>query len=268
MKKQLKRQRFPVKPIIIAIIIFVLSYSLVVYSSRSYKNLSCFKIKDVILNPKGDIDNNDFVYLKGANTFDIDLAKESKRISCLYPNYDKVRLIRVLPDRIFVDFIMRKPVAYIKLAGLFYVDEKFVFWKVTQEESLAELPVILGLDKKIILPVAGRQYNIQELNLALNIIKNINYRRALNGYKVSRLDVRDLNGISCYIPLKRNNGREKMDPSTEEASELEIKIGPLNIVEKLDILASLFKQLSKDLVNIKYIDLRFKEPVIKLNDAK
>jgi hypothetical protein len=49
---------------------------------------------------------------------------------------------------------------------------------------------------------------------------------------------------------------------------LEVKIGWDNIKEKMDILGNLIAASGTDLANFKYIDLKFKDPVIKLNVTK
>ena len=52
-----------------------------------------------------------------------------------------------------------------------------------------------------------------------------------------------------------------------ELPGFEVRIGENNIRGKMMILGGLVKQAAKEWANIKYIDLRFKEPVIKLNNA-
>jgi putative ubiquitin-RnfH superfamily antitoxin RatB of RatAB toxin-antitoxin module len=49
---------------------------------------------------------------------------------------------------------------------------------------------------------------------------------------------------------------------------LEVRISQGNIVEKVAVMSGLMNQERNNLANIKYIDLRFKEPVIKFKDVK
>jgi hypothetical protein len=49
---------------------------------------------------------------------------------------------------------------------------------------------------------------------------------------------------------------------------LEIKLGPENVKEQFNILGNLLLNSKNELSNTRYIDLRFKEPVIKLKDVK
>ena len=56
-------------------------------------------------------------------------------------------------------------------------------------------------------------------------------------------------------------------PQTEWLG-FEVRTGMNNIRQKMMILAGLVTQERKEWINIKYIDLRFKEPLIKLNNVK
>jgi hypothetical protein len=48
----------------------------------------------------------------------------------------------------------------------------------------------------------------------------------------------------------------------------QVKIGQDEIKNKMNILSNLIASVKKDLGNIAYIDLRFKEPVIKFKNVK
>ncbi len=169
----------------------------------------------------------------------------------MYPSYKKIRVIRILPNRLFVDFIKRKPLAYIKLYRYFCVDEDMVLFDASGQLEEKDLPVILGLDTKIFGPKSGKIYNIKELALALNIIKEVRRNKMSKVYAIDRIDVTNLSNASFFI-----------------LNVLEIRVGQDDIKDKIDILNSLLIQLKNDFGNIKYIDLRFKEPVIKLKDVK
>ena len=49
---------------------------------------------------------------------------------------------------------------------------------------------------------------------------------------------------------------------------VEVKISPEGLTNNMKILATLLRQLKDTRNQISYIDLRFKEPVIKLRDVK
>ncbi|MFH1269769.1 MAG: hypothetical protein ABIH75_01745 [Candidatus Omnitrophota bacterium] len=127
-----------------------------------------------------------------------------------------------------------------------------------------DLPVIRGLERKIGAPKPGRQYNIEELITALAIITQIGTNSYLKEYDIERIDVADPVNISCFIRV----AGPAAGRTAAVAPALEVKMGRGGINDKIHILAGLFAQLNEDMGNIKYIDLRFKEPVVKLNDAK
>ncbi|MFH1269770.1 MAG: hypothetical protein ABIH75_01750 [Candidatus Omnitrophota bacterium] len=103
----------PVKLALFGTVIFIAVFSIIGYIVVSLKNLDYFKIKGIVLNrPEVTLDPS---YLLGCNIFNVDLNKESRYITGQYPVYKNIRLFRVFPDRLFIVFTERTPVAYVKL---------------------------------------------------------------------------------------------------------------------------------------------------------
>jgi len=207
-----------------------------------------FRIRDVLV-AEGIKDN--FSYLKGRNIFSIDLSKESQYISNLYPIYKKIQLIRLLPDRIYVNFAKRQALAYVRLYRDFCVDKDLMLFDPVDNIGRENLPIIVGLETKIHGPKSGSKYAIKELVLAVTLIKQINNNKALKNYNFKIIDVNKPD----IVLLVLENGPE-------------IRISQSNIENRVNLLATLFIQSKGALNNIKYIDLRFKDPVIKLKDTK
>ena len=261
----MKKQRFnlPIKIITIIIIIFLASFFMISYTWRFFRLLEYFQIKKIIAR---GADAGEFNYLKGKNIFSVDLNHESGYILDSYPDCGKIKLIRVLPDEIFIDFIKRKPIALVKLYRYFAIDDEAVLFYAKED---LDLPIIVGLETKIFGPKPGRRYNIKELALVLGIIKEVNKNKVLKHYKIRKIDVANPVNTSIFISYPQimtdySKGRQKI--ISQEA--LEVKIGQEDIKDKIIILAGLIEQEKSELVNIKYIDLRFKDPVIKFNEAK
>jgi len=259
----MKRQKInlAIKIFAATIIVFVIFISISGYLWHNFKKLDYFKIKDIVVSQNNIIDLS---YLKGQNIFAVNLERQARYLSELYPIYRKIRLIRILPNRIFVDFLKRKPIAYIKLYKYFAVDEDSVIFDVSQEPEIVDLPIILGLETKIFGPKNGKRFNVKELNLALTIIKEIQNNRALRFHRIKRIDVAYPANASFFLELALKNHRFMAPDISLEP--VEVRIGPAEIQDKINILASLFIQLKNDWFNIKYIDFRFKEPVIKFKD--
>lgn len=254
------------KSIIFFIIIFITLFIAVRYLEKALSQSDYFRIKEVVTNKPGE--GTDFSYLEGRNIFGIDSKKESGRISELYPAYKSVRLIKVLPNRLFISFVDRKPLAYVKLYRYFYLDDDLVLFDVPKATLEPSLPLITGLEAKIPGPKAGKQYNIKEAAAALNIIKAVKINNLLKDYRIKRIDVISPNNISCFMLKPLPPPDYPKAKNMAEYQGIEVKIGQDNINDKIRILAGLIFQLKDELNNIKYIDLRFKEPVIRFKDVK
>lgn len=236
----------------LSIIIFLALFFIISYIWRAVRASDYFKIAEVITK---DADAIDLEYLKGKNIFSIDLKLESGYILESFPEYAFVTLSRVFPNRVFAYFIKRRPTALIKLYKYFAVDEKGVIFNPGNQPGDLELPVIVGLETRIFGPKPGKKYNIKELAIALNIIKELRKSERLKNYKIKKIDVVNALNIAVFI--------QDIGPEF-----LEVKLGADNIRYKIALLGGLITAASKDKGNIKYIDLRFKDPLIKFNDVK
>ncbi|MCX5703614.1 MAG: hypothetical protein NT066_03885 [Candidatus Omnitrophica bacterium] len=264
----MKKRRFhiPVKLVSAIVIIFLALVFIIGYSLRAIRDSDYFNIKEIIANEGNAVDLS---YLKGNNIFSVDLINESRNILDAYPGYSLIKLVRILPNRIFANFIKRKPVALVKLYRYFALDEGGVFFDlVNQQIEGLSLPVIVGLETKIFGARPGKAYNIRELVLALHIIKEIKRDRLLKDYRIKKINVANIANTSMFMlypPLSQDTRSAKVSGAP---GELEVRLGKDKIKDKIAILAGLVMGSSNDLANIKYIDLRFKEAVIKLKDVK
>lgn len=251
--------------LIAALVVVSLAVFLFMYLGRTVKNLDYFKIKDIMVNGN---DTASLSYLKGQNIFTVDIRRESGYMRELYPTFRLIRLIRIFPNRLYIDFIKRKPQGIVKLYRYFCVDRDCVLFDCPAELTELDLPIITGLDTKIFGPKPGRKYNLKELALALNIIQETEKNSILKNYQVRRIGVLNPANTSFFIvaPVKLSNYPNER--RAQEIEGLEVKIGQDDIKDRITILGALLTQTKKGLGNIEYIDLRFKEPVIKLKDAK
>ena len=191
----------------------------------------------------------DLSYLKGKNIFLLDLEKQARSLRAAYPAYKSIRLTRYPPNGIIAAFKRRPPLAYIKLSRYMLVGEDAVLFDAALKGPDADLPVIIGLESKMLGAKPGMRYNIKELNLALELIQQFHNAGELKNFKISRINVSSAPNMSFFLP---NN--------------VEIKIGESDISSRVGLLAPLLTHVGQGYLNIKYIDLRFKEPVIKYYD--
>jgi len=272
----MKRQKFDaahlglkarklVPRLLVAGSIILLAAFLFIQLSKAVKNLDYFKIKDIII--KGN-ERVDLSYLEGQGVFSVDIRKESAYIAELYPNFKLIRIIRILPNRLYVDFLRRQPIAMVKLYRYFCVDEEAVLFDYPMRLEELDLPQIWGLETKIFGPKIGRIYNLKELRLALRIIQEVKRDRVFKDYQLKRIDVQSLANTAFFLSATPKTASNAGGTSRGEIEIIEVKIGQEEIKERIALLASLLGRGKDGFKNIKYIDLRFKEPVIKLNDVK
>jgi hypothetical protein len=136
-----------------------------------------------------------------------------------------------------------------------------------EQEPYPDLPLIGGLETKIFGPKAGKKYsNIKELSFAVNTLKAFRFNRVLRFYKIKKIDVANLDNASVLVqlPIKEAPAGAK---APEVPAWIEIKLGEAGIKDKVGVLATLLLQAKNDLPKIKYIDLRFKDPIIKLKES-
>lgn len=240
-------------------ILFVLAFSSI-YIVRAAKDSDYFRVREVVVrcvNSEAPV-SLDASYLKGRNIFDLSLDKEALYIKNSFQDLSRVSLIRVFPDRIFVDLVKRKAAAYVKLYRYFAIDEEGVIFNIADGGMDGNLPVIVGLDRVIFGPKPGKQYLSKEVNFCLYAIKAVKNDRILKGYNISKIDLTQ--GASALIFLR------PVQESQIEPVEVKLSIG--NVKEKASVLSNLLLASKGDILRIKYIDLRFKDPLIKYKDAK
>lgn len=263
MKKTKPGIRFPFKWAAIAVAAAVLLLTGGLKIASVLKGLDYFRIKEVTTADQSK--KGDFAYLAGRNIFTLDLKKESDYIAHLYPAYKKVNLVRVLPNRLFIVLEERRAVAYLKLYRYFSVDSDQVLLTALSGPDDPALPVIVGLETKVIAARPGKQYHLKELALALNIIQKFHSSGTLRNYAIKRIDASNVYDIRFLLslPYQPQGVNKGISPAYQF---LEVRVGQADMPAKLRILAQLIAQLKSDLVNIKYIDLKFEDPVIKYKD--
>ncbi|MEW6101428.1 MAG: cell division protein FtsQ/DivIB [Candidatus Omnitrophota bacterium] len=231
------------------------------YIFRRLQRSEYFKIKNIVAR---GLKASDLSYLYGSSFFNVDLEKESDYIRQSFPQCSQVRLIRVFPNCLFADCIKRIPQAIVKLQKYFYVDKEGVLFYNLGAYQRHDLPMILGLENRISSPKSGKKYNLTELSLALEIIEEIRRDKFLSAHQIKNIELTSPEGASVFL------FPDRVSPLKEKAvlTALEVKVGSEDIKSKIFILSGLMEQTKVDLSRIKYIDLRFKEPVIKLKDAK
>ena len=262
----MRKQKFklPVKFIFSLIAILLLSLFLMSYIWKTLSTSDFFTVKQIVVRNSHD----SFDYLKGKNIFKLNLNQESWRATLGCADCRRVRFARVLPNSLFVDFLKRQPVALVKFYKNFALDDQgFLFYP----EALTltqELPLIYGLETKIFGPKPGVKYNRPEIELALNIIKEFKANKYFNGFMLKSIDLVNVENAGILVSFPAQVSDFTSGLSVVPLKGFQARLGGSNIKEKMLILGGVIMQARKEWGNINYIDLRFKEPVIKLNNVK
>ncbi|MFH1281650.1 MAG: hypothetical protein ABIH91_02910 [Candidatus Omnitrophota bacterium] len=259
-----KKFNLPAKIISILLIILLAISFIIGYIWKVLITADFFAVKQVIVRNSDD----QFEYLKGRNIFTLNLNNEAARAALRCPDCRKVRFARILPSSIVVDFLKRRPLALVKFYKNFAIDEQGVLFHPDTTTENLELPIIYGLETKIFAPKPGMSYKRLELDLALSIINEFKANKAFGGFTLKKIDVADLGSAGFFMFLPRQIANYTLAVPGAEWLGFEVRTGAYNIRQKMMILGGLVIQEREEWANIKYIDLRFKEPLIKLNNAK
>lgn len=212
----------------------------------SIKNSDFFAIKDIWYESSlKAIDKSELSSLKGKSLLTIDLKKIQRQLQTRYPQYKNLRVLRRFPDQILVSAYRRYVVAQVKAGnGTFFVDENATI--LSQLKAVDQkLPVITGISfgkKGLSANNAASNYQMQ---VALKIIKEFQKDKALSNCPILRIDVSHLSEIHVDI-----------------LEGLPVLFDRDNVEQKVKILSLVLTQAKVDPMTVRYIDLRFKEPIL------
>lgn len=225
--------------VVIILVCLAIYFGIRFLISRPY-----FRVTRILTNY--ELDLGEFDELKGANIFNLNLKRIQDKVAARDSYIRSVYVTKRLPNEIYIHIEKRTPQARIDLGRIFLVDQAGVLLYSKNAELEEKLPFITGLRYRIPYPLLGRAYNIAELKLALSLIKEFGQTNLSRRCKIDQLDVSSITNASFSL----ENGPQ-------------IKIGDSLIKERIKMLEVFLKQFNWDLSKIAYIDLRFKETVVK-----
>ncbi|VAX36037.1 hypothetical protein MNBD_UNCLBAC01-105 [hydrothermal vent metagenome] len=187
--------------------------------------------------------------LKGKSIFAVDLKAIQRKLQAKYPQVTSLQVVRRFPNRIIINARQRLPLAQTKFENIILtLDEKGVVLSSTSKKG-KKLPWIVGVKTNNKGFTLGRPLRSRTIWSALKIIKIFQEERALRPYQIKRIDVKNLSKI--YLTL--TNG-------------VDIIVDTDKVEQKMQKLGVILPQDRVEFKEIKYIDLRFKEPILKKNN--
>ncbi len=236
-----------IRAIVFLFIGFVLFTAYV--NAREYLLASpLFAVKDVMIDRSIQfIDLRSLNDLKGRNIFKIDLRKLQDEIAQRYPYMAQLRVVRQLPDRVLI--LAKKREA---LMQIFYkrkylqLDTEGVAMYYTAQP--AAVPQVMGLPMEHHwLFLGGRTRGIQ-LAKVVDILNDFRGSAVLSRWRILSVQAGNLSKIDVQV-----------------GENMHVILDQDDTQDKIEMLQMLISSNKIDLNKVKYIDLRFKEPVIADN---
>ncbi|MDP1853358.1 MAG: hypothetical protein Q8L26_04065 [Candidatus Omnitrophota bacterium] len=213
---------------------------------------SYFDIKKIMI--KGGIKIDPLRYLLGENLLSIDLKSVEKKVFFDYPALERVEISRVLPDTLIIGIKARIPVAKLRLRKPYFIDLGGAVLDLPFEETGAGFPEIVGLEHKFLNPQGIKK---EYLNIALTLITEYSKIDFSKDYPIKDINLSDLSQVFFTIGLNSH----KVASTDKDTGIIKVIIGKDDIVKKIKTLAVLLSKIKSNLGSVKYIDLRFKDPV-------
>jgi cell division septal protein FtsQ len=241
--------RWSVIAFITLVIVFFagLAFSKILHTSK------VFLIREIFIEEGlGEIKLPELEKLKGHNIFGVDLTKVESKIAAKYPHIGNLKVLRHFPDGIAISGFARRPVAKAVLNGsVLEISADGYFLRHSEREGDA-LPVVRGL--KCAKAVPGERVEDANLAVVMNIIEIVKNVRILEALGFHEIDVTDPQKIVCRFK--------------DEAVNFDVFIERERVADRLKVLSAIVERSDLELAQIKYIDLRFDEPVIGRKKAK
>lgn len=240
--------------IVIGMLVFLgLSLNSFLFASE-YFNISEIEVVD------NDPDKIDYPLARiddDANIFKIDLEQIAYNIERREYDIQKAIVKRVMPNKLVIEVLRRRPIAQIKIGENIQSKKKNRFFAVNREAFILSdigsrrrraLPVIIGSELSAADIEIGRSYPKTNLVCALNFLEDLDKIGFLDRYTVTMVNVNQPRSMSFYI------------------DGLEVKIGNRNLKQKIENLSGVLEHKDIDYSEGYYIDMRFKDIVFGRNE--
>ena len=240
--------KIPAIAVIRLIVFLFIGFILFWAYSRTVDFLSkadMFDVKTVLVDQSiSFIDSSFLIGLQGQNIFNVDLNKIHQRISAQYPQIAQLKIMKQLPNTIKVLAKKRDVLLQVQAHNKFLiVDTEGVTMFYTA--TLLPFPVVRGIplkQKKIIL---GDITSIKELNLIVDLFRQLKSHSHTSRLKVVSIEAGNLSKIEVTV-----------------LPNIQIILDQEDLSQKVDMLEVLLQNTKINWSHVKYVDIRFKEPII------
>jgi len=201
-----------------------------------------------------EMDVEGYIFAKiedNPNIFRIDLEMIAEDIEYKHFDIQKAIVKRVLPNKLVIEVLFRRPVAQIAVGVSRQEAEADNFFTVNKEGYILSelgqrpnrrLPVIYGCNLATSEIEVGHSYMDSNLKYALDFLKWVDKSGFSQEHDITKIDVREPRSMMFYIK-----------------DTLEVRIGDRKWREKIENLAGILENMDIDYRDEYYVDLRFKD---------
>jgi len=245
-KKKSKTQPFIIKFILITLLVAGIGFGISRGLIYLFRNTEYFRIQSVIIDPSLQfINKRDLRNLISKNIFEIDLKGVQRRLSYKYPQASELKVMKHFPNQIAIVAKQRHPFAQIQnKEQIATLDEEGIILSVGKQAD-KNLPLIVGIRADNRRLVRGLPFSGTDIQIALKIANFFQANKSLSPYEIDTINVENLSKI--YFTL---------------SNDLQIILDRSNIAQRIRVLGVVLSQGKLDMKHVKYVDLRFKEPII------
>lgn len=231
------------------ILVVVLAFVVFLGGNRAVyflRHSGYFAIREVLYHPSLKfMASEQTPNFKGRNLFALDLQKTQRQLQMHYPQIMNLRVVKRFPGQLLIIAKQRIPFAQMQIRNQTVIlDEDGIILSAGSALD-GQLPFVTGIRFFQGRIIPGLQIKSRALDLALKVIEAIKDNDQLSALSVKSVDVG--NASQIYFTIDDN---------------LKIIIDQENIDHKLELLALIFSKAKAELEGVKYIDLRFKEPIL------
>ena len=251
-RRKKKQKAVTVSPRVVKIGVSVVLFGVVIWAiyvktMAFLTGAECFRVKAITYASSLQfVDKRELAFLKGRNIFQIDLAAVERRLRLKYPQLRNLVIKRRFPNQIVVEARERHPFAQVKIGRrLLTVDREGVVLSTTTGKKDA-LPLITGAEREHRDARLGKPLKGKRIRLALKILARMNKTQALASYRVRRVDVKNMSKVVVSL-----------------SDGVDVIFDWDQVDRKIEQLGVILSSGGVRLQEVRHIDLRFKEPVVK-----
>ena len=255
LKKSMKKKHndkskkpFPYKKMLLCFVLLLIVAGIFTSFNMLYTKSNYFIVKNVTMvgqKVNSSVNYNELARMMvDRNIFKLDLGEIKNYMLDNYPELLSLRLDKAFPDSVHAVIVLRKPVAQVNQQRYYPVDKEGIVLSDVKDYPDENLPIINGIRTKLSRAI-GKMAESKHLKKALALLREIKDSGILEEHTLVEIDAANRRNMTFFLE-----------------DGLEIKIGHEEYASRLEKLKNELSDPQIKPADVRYIDLRFGEPVI------